>query len=286
MCISTTIKRGSDFYNMCLSFLNATNLGLAGIAPPTMCIYFAFYSCILSSMGTLLTNTGTAIMSSQAAIDETALLRPQPSQNTYDNIEPAYRAHLTETTVYLLMQIPRATIPLSPVPVTSSAGSDTVCSYPWNIKDPTIFVPGAPPKWSPPLLPVYVDMDCGMGIINENMYRQRHQTFELMFQAISVLRPDFLCADIDVISTDGPSTLSYLTYAENGRRRSASSLGSSQDAFPVARRTQGRSVRKFRTKPHIRMGVYCRYAVDGRAGSGCALSGPKIQARRAEYNAL
>jgi hypothetical protein len=135
-----------------------------------------------------------------------SLLPPLPPFAHYDTLDRTYRRHLNKTCSLQLMHIPRAALPISKKPVTSASGLDTICSYSWKLsrmQNPTIFVPGAPPKWCPPVLPFYVHIDQGMGIIDENSFRQGGQPFEPMFQAMSVMSPDFRCYDIDLIADRG-----------------------------------------------------------------------------------
>ncbi|KAI8941185.1 hypothetical protein NX059_002422 [Plenodomus lindquistii] len=75
-----------------------------------------------------------------------------------------------------------------------------MCSYSWkNSKCPRIFVPGTPPKWTPPKLPIQLPRDKGMYWVDQNGDRVAKFQFEPIFQALAVMNPTVRFEEVDVV---------------------------------------------------------------------------------------
>jgi hypothetical protein len=83
--------------------------------------------------------------------------------------------------------------------VSSKAGFETLCSYNWQM-DGTIFVPGGPPRWTPPLLPVTLPQDKGSHFMDQNAYRVPKYPFEPAFQGLSIMNPNMNLDTVDIVA--------------------------------------------------------------------------------------
>ena len=92
----------------------------------------------------------------------------------------------------------------SPIPetVTWTQEPEVLCCYNWSddAKSNTIFVPGQPPKWTPPGIPHTLMEDKGLKYSDYNYVRNNRNPFEPMFHAINVMNPDFQFHNVDVIA--------------------------------------------------------------------------------------
>ncbi len=61
------------------------------------------------------------------------------------------------------------------------------------------FKTGGPPKWNPQQLPVKLLKDNGLRFIDQNAYRCPAYSFAPLFQALSVTKPNFDFAGVDVV---------------------------------------------------------------------------------------
>ncbi|KAH8752665.1 hypothetical protein F5882DRAFT_368496 [Hyaloscypha sp. PMI_1271] len=85
-------------------------------------------------------------------------------------------------------------------PVSSSTGYELICSYNWaNHKAPTTYVPGGAAVWKDMSLPISVPKDSGMHFIDQNASRIPTYPFEVVFQAIEVMRPSLRFDTVDVL---------------------------------------------------------------------------------------
>ncbi|KAL2001159.1 hypothetical protein VTN02DRAFT_2142 [Thermoascus thermophilus] len=108
---------------------------------------------------------------------------------------------LTQGTGSLIKTIESAQIPCSGHPITSSSPFDLLCTYNWrDARTPSIYVPGAPPRWEPRNLPVAIPQDRGKFFIDEDAYRASEYPFEPLFQALSVMNPNFNFQDVDLVT--------------------------------------------------------------------------------------
>jgi hypothetical protein len=94
---------------------------------------------------------------------------------------------------------------LTPVnlPVTWNQDPEFLCSYNWQASTDdtnTIFVPGAPAKWTPPTLPHTLDQDSGYSYSDYNYARQPGKPYEPMFAALSIMNPTYDFTPIDVLA--------------------------------------------------------------------------------------
>ncbi|RTE73908.1 hypothetical protein BHE90_011660 [Fusarium euwallaceae] len=87
------------------------------------------------------------------------------------------------------------------VAVTSDGGYELLCSYNWIIRpQPTVYVPGEPPRLVTRSLPMRVSPDSGVHFIDQNSCRVPKYPFEVVFQAMNVMNPTFKFNDLDVLT--------------------------------------------------------------------------------------
>ncbi|ORY15316.1 hypothetical protein BCR34DRAFT_183894 [Clohesyomyces aquaticus] len=93
-------------------------------------------------------------------------------------------------------------ITASPSSVTWDSDPELLCCYNWldEVDTNTIFVPGGPPKWVGKSLPFTLPRDTGYSYTDYNYVRQPRDPYSPMFNALSVMRPDFCFNDVDVIA--------------------------------------------------------------------------------------
>lgn len=98
---------------------------------------------------------------------------------------------------------------LAPAPweVTWSQEPELLCSYNWqdidageNHSENYIFVPGAPPKWTPLTLPRTLPPDKGYEYMDHNHHRQPFQPYGPMFLALGEMNPMYQFSTVDVIA--------------------------------------------------------------------------------------
>ncbi|KAJ4327201.1 hypothetical protein N0V84_002331 [Fusarium piperis] len=100
-----------------------------------------------------------------------------------------------------LLSIQSSQVQPGHVAVTSDGGYELLCSYNWIIKpQPTIYVPGEPPRLVPRSLPMRVSPDSGFHYIDQNSFRVPKYPFEVVFQAMNVMNPTFKFNDVDVLT--------------------------------------------------------------------------------------
>jgi hypothetical protein len=91
-----------------------------------------------------------------------------------------------------------------PVPHNISWDQDPelLCCYNWQDAEDTntIFVPGGPPKWTPPSLPHTLKPDSGFSYSDYNYVRQPRDPYSPLFHALSIMKPDYCFNDVDVIA--------------------------------------------------------------------------------------
>ncbi|USP73461.1 hypothetical protein yc1106_00735 [Curvularia clavata] len=82
--------------------------------------------------------------------------------------------------------------------ICSTEGFNTLCTYNWQ-NDGTIYVPGSPPKWNPPSLPVTLAQDTGRQFVDQNAARVPKYPFEPVFRALSIMNPNTNLNAIDIV---------------------------------------------------------------------------------------
>ena len=82
--------------------------------------------------------------------------------------------------------------------VSSAQGFETLCSYNWQ-DDGAIYVPGGPPKWTPPALPFTLAEDRGRHFLDQNTSRAPKYPFEPAFRALSMMNPNTNLDKADII---------------------------------------------------------------------------------------
>ncbi|RSL71882.1 hypothetical protein CEP54_001189 [Fusarium duplospermum] len=100
-----------------------------------------------------------------------------------------------------LLSIQSSEVKSGDVAVTSDGGYELLCSYNWIIRpQPTVYVPGEPPRLVTRSLPMRVSPDSGAHFIDQNSFRVPKYPFEVVFQAINVMNPTFKFNDLDVLT--------------------------------------------------------------------------------------
>ncbi|KPM40834.1 hypothetical protein AK830_g5718 [Neonectria ditissima] len=124
-----------------------------------------------------------------------------------DGLTPNGPRSMTKKTDWLfkgagrkLATIQSSEVQPSPTAVTSSGGYNLVCSYNWlETNDPTVYVPGDPPRYVPRILPIQVARDSGRHFIDQNSFRLPQYPFEVVFRAMEVMNPTYKFNDVDVL---------------------------------------------------------------------------------------
>ncbi|KAL1626659.1 hypothetical protein SLS54_002822 [Diplodia seriata] len=87
------------------------------------------------------------------------------------------------------------------VQVSSDSAFEDVCSYSWaQRKNPSIYVPGAPPRWTSPTLPVTIPQDTGAHPIDHNAWKMPSCPFTPLFSSLRTTNPSFSFTDVDVLA--------------------------------------------------------------------------------------
>ena len=93
-----------------------------------------------------------------------------------------------------------------------------LASYNWfDAVKATILVPGCPPRWNSPTLPVQVPKDSGRSFIDQNSYRCPQSPYAPFFECLLTLQPNLDMTTICVI-TDRNSLRKLLTFASANAR--------------------------------------------------------------------
>ncbi|KAF1843589.1 uncharacterized protein K460DRAFT_378702 [Cucurbitaria berberidis CBS 394.84] len=106
---------------------------------------------------------------------------------------------MTKDTGQLVHTILPTSLEPDSITVSSDLGFQTLCSYNWQKDGKAILVPGGPPKWTPPPLPVALPQDAGLQFIDQNTSRVPKYPFEPVFQALSIMNPSMQLDDVDLI---------------------------------------------------------------------------------------
>jgi hypothetical protein len=91
----------------------------------------------------------------------------------------------------------------SPTAIKWDQEAEVLCSYSWQehkIGTSVIFVPGAPPKWSPLPLPRSIPMDISYTLVDHNHVRQPNYPYHPMFKALEIMNPCVSLSDVDVVA--------------------------------------------------------------------------------------
>ncbi|RYP62995.1 hypothetical protein DL771_009480 [Monosporascus sp. 5C6A] len=116
---------------------------------------------------------------------------------------------------------PLVTVQAIGTEVSSAGGFELLCTYNWiektkNKSDPAIYVPGGPPKWKPPTLPITLPLDRGMQYVDQNAFRIPKYPFEPIFWALDLMNPDVRFNDVDLVCNRN-SLRKLLDIAATGR---------------------------------------------------------------------
>jgi hypothetical protein len=118
-------------------------------------------------------------------------------------------------------------IPLSANDVHSKAAAELICSYSWKrAKEPTIYVPGTPPIYTPPDFTainernelvdklVQLPVDVGYYFVDQHAERVPLQQFEPIFQSTAVMNPDKRFGKVKTVANRS-SLLTLLRFLRN-----------------------------------------------------------------------
>ena len=124
----------------------------------------------------------------------------QPPQTVRSN-KPAWKTAwmIRDTIGPPITTIESKSLLPDPTAVSSKDGFSTLCSYNWQTNG-AIFVPGRPPKWSPPPLPAILPADTGRHFLDQNAYHVPKYPFEPAFQALSIMNPTVSLDAVDIIA--------------------------------------------------------------------------------------
>ncbi|KAJ1333092.1 RAT1-interacting protein [Microdochium nivale] len=124
--------------------------------------------------------------------------------------------HAVKTTA--IRSIHRAAIEPSNTPVSSTSGSELVCSYNWRIgKNASLHIPGCAAVWQDITLPLILPADEGVQYMDQNTARAPKFPWEPMFQATASMNSTFRFDDVDVLTNR--NSLRKLLEFSNGRRQ-------------------------------------------------------------------
>lgn len=87
--------------------------------------------------------------------------------------------------------------------VTWNEDPEIICSYNWSSTDDgsnTIYVPGAPTKWTPRDIPYNVPGDAGFHPTDYNYVRQPSDPFSAVFNALTIANPDLNLKNSDILA--------------------------------------------------------------------------------------
>lgn len=88
----------------------------------------------------------------------------------------------------------------NPHKVTSSDGYEFLCSYSWkNTALPSIYVPGVPRVWDPPLTPKQLPKDKGNSWCDQHGHRVPKFQFEPVFQALATMNKLIRFDNVDIV---------------------------------------------------------------------------------------
>ncbi|KAF2196025.1 hypothetical protein GQ43DRAFT_384216, partial [Delitschia confertaspora ATCC 74209] len=93
---------------------------------------------------------------------------------------------------------------------------EVLCSYNWHVCGKMIFVPGAPPKWTPVALPTTLKKDSGYRFVEQNGFRVPKYSFEPAFQALGIMNPGTKVDNIDIFANR--NSFRKLLHIVSGRR--------------------------------------------------------------------
>ncbi|RYP23177.1 hypothetical protein DL765_001262 [Monosporascus sp. GIB2] len=143
--------------------------------------------------------------------------RPKGKKNTQDGgSKTSWMLKNTGAVIH-----PLTTVLAIDAEVSSAGGFELLCTYNWiekakNKRGPAIYVPGGPPKWKPPTLPITLPQDTGMQYADQNAFRTPKYPFEPVFWALDLMNPDMRFNDVDLVCNR--NSLRKLLDIATGRR--------------------------------------------------------------------
>jgi hypothetical protein len=154
-------------------------------------------------------NSPTNITIAQTAKSENLLSTKKPNigidpkKKESTGIDPKIQWMFTNTSS-ILRTIDISTLTPSTAPISSSVGFELLCTYNWIIPSKfktglEIYVPGGPPEWSPPVLPIKLEADKGHQYVDQNAYHVPRYPFEPIFWALDTMNSSVRFDDVDLV---------------------------------------------------------------------------------------
>ncbi|OCL05604.1 geranylgeranyl pyrophosphate synthetase [Glonium stellatum] len=104
-------------------------------------------------------------------------------------------------TASLIRTFTSAELEPSSTPVSSKGGFELLCTYNWvSSKIPTVYIPGAPPVWTPVKLPTTLVKDPRINFIDQDALHDPTYPFEPLFEAASLMNPGVRFNDVDLVA--------------------------------------------------------------------------------------
>lgn len=111
------------------------------------------------------------------------------------------RDWMMKGTAFQISTFQSAELEPSPTPVSSKDGFELLCTYNWvSSKAPTVYVPGAPPVWTPVKLPTTLVKDSRINFIDQDAFHAPTYPFEPLFEAVSLMNPSVRFNDVDLVA--------------------------------------------------------------------------------------
>ncbi|KAJ5751498.1 uncharacterized protein N7511_008463 [Penicillium nucicola] len=124
-----------------------------------------------------------------------------------------------KNTADLILRIDLKEVLHSDKAISSSEPCYFLCSYNWRrCLEPSIYVPGAPRKWSPHPLPITLTRDCPTSPEEQQYHPIPTYHFEPVFRALTAVNSDFRFDDVDLV-TNRNNLRKLLQWVEGAARR-------------------------------------------------------------------
>jgi hypothetical protein len=156
------------------------------------------------------------IPSSNQTASKRASVEPLAPRQPRNRVPVSRTAWMLRDTGTLVCTIAATSLEPDSTKVSSEGAFKTLCSYNWQ-NDGAIFVPGGPPKWTPPPLPVTLPQDTGRHFMDQNAHRVPKHPFEPAFQALSIMKPNMNLDTVDIVANRN-SFRKLIDFAGGSRR--------------------------------------------------------------------
>ncbi|KAF2811985.1 uncharacterized protein BDZ99DRAFT_441037 [Mytilinidion resinicola] len=154
---------------------------------------------------------------SRASAPKISKITSIPLRNKKKPTAASKTAWMLKGTGEVVRTIASASLEADDATVSSELSFELLCSYNWQRNRKAILVPGGPPKWVLPPLPITLAPDAGLQFVDQNAFRVPRYPFEPAFQALAVMSPNAQLDDVDIIANRN-SLRKLLNFAA-GRRQ-------------------------------------------------------------------